>query len=151
MWCKSPPNNRRGGPNKSLQYKFSTHCNSTAIFHRHLFQGKEFAHKYTNDITDLDTPSVSLERGVKWKLILISGYENGFSTSSGWSILVTRVQTLHTHSPISLIHRQKKGRVVWEGKFRMRKIFWTCCVASLLGKVCQEVKRSLCLGKSQPP
>lgn len=25
----------------------------------------EFVHKYTNDITDLDTPSVSSERGVK--------------------------------------------------------------------------------------
>lgn len=64
MYLQRLQNNSRRH-NKSFEYKVNTHCNSIAVFHRYMFKGKDFIHKYTNDVTDSDAPSINLERGVK--------------------------------------------------------------------------------------
>lgn len=55
MYPRRLQNNGRGH-DKSLDYKINTHGSSIATFHRYMLKGKGFIHKYTDGITDLDTP-----------------------------------------------------------------------------------------------
>lgn len=64
MYLRRLQNNSRDH-SKSFEYKVNTHCNSIAVFHRYMFKGKGLIHKYTDNVTDLDTPSIKIERGEK--------------------------------------------------------------------------------------